>query len=240
MLIFAMRNGKELLRDRLNLFFGILFPLMILYLLSAIQHNIPVQMFEINNLTPGIAVFGLSFITLFSGMLIAKDRTSSFLLRLFSSPLTSADYIIGYALPLIPMAAAQSAVCFLAALPLGLKFSVNLLLAIAVLLPAALFYIAVGLLCGSLLSDKAVGGVCGALLTNVSAWLSGIWFDVSLLGDTFKKIAYALPFVNAVDATRAACAGNYAGIVKPAAIVSAYAVVLFAVAVFVFRGKMKA
>jgi len=86
LLAFASRNSKEILRDKLNLAFGIGFPVVLLLLLTAIQSNIPVPLFVIDHLAPGIAVFGLSFVSLFSGMLIAKDRTSSFMLRLFTSP----------------------------------------------------------------------------------------------------------------------------------------------------------
>jgi len=48
-----------------------------------------------------------------------------------------------------------------------------------------------------------VGGVCGALLTNLSAWLSGTWFDLELLGDGFVKVAEVLPFVHGVELGRA-------------------------------------
>ena len=94
MLAFASRNTKEILRDPVNLAFGIGFPLVLMLLLSAIQANIPVSLFEIDKLAPGLAVFGLSFISLFSGTLIAKDRSTSFLARLFSSPLTAIEFIL--------------------------------------------------------------------------------------------------------------------------------------------------
>lgn len=62
---FAKRCTKEILRDPINIGFGLGFPLVLLWLLSAIQANVPVQLFEIDTLTPGITVFGLSFMTLF-------------------------------------------------------------------------------------------------------------------------------------------------------------------------------
>ena len=74
MLTFAKRCAKEILRDPLNLGFGLGFPLVLLFLLSAIQANVPVELFAIAHLAPGIAVFGLSFLTLFSATLIARDR----------------------------------------------------------------------------------------------------------------------------------------------------------------------
>ncbi|MGM9521257.1 MAG: ABC transporter permease [Oscillospiraceae bacterium] len=235
---FASRNLKEIVRDKLNLMFGIAFPLVLLFLLSLIQSNIPVELFAVDKLTPGVAVFGLSFISLFSGMLIARDRTSSFMARLFTSPLSSADFIFGYTLPLIPMSLAQSLVCFAAAVPLGLTVSLNTLLSIVIMIPAALLYIGIGLLCGSLFTDKQVGGVCGALLTNVSAWLSGTWFDTALVGGFFQKLAQCLPFMHAVEAGRAALYGNYSTIPGHLLWVIGYAAVIFGAAIWVFRRKM--
>lgn len=231
---------QEMLRDRLNLMFGIGFPLILLLLLSMIAKNAPVDLFHIEQLTPGVAVFGLSFISLFSGMLIARDRESSFMLRLFTSPMTAADFIGGYTLPLLPLAVAQSAVCFLAALLLGLKATASILMALIVLLPAAVLFIGIGLLCGSIFTDRQVGGICGALLTNVSAWLSGTWFDPKLVGGAFEKLAAALPFQHAVDAGRAALAGDYAAVFPDLWWVIAYAAGVLIVAILVFQKKMHA
>ena len=239
MLAFSRRNAKEILRDGVTLFFGIAFPLTLLLLMTAIQANIPVEIYNIERLAPGVAAFGLCFLSLFSAMLISKDRTTSFLMRLYSSPMTPSDFILGYTLPLVPMGIVQSAVCFFAATIFRLPASVNILLAIVVLIPSALLYIAIGLLCGSLMNDKQVGGICGALLTNVSGWLSGVWFDLALVGGAFEKIACALPFVHAADAARAAIAGDYAAIPTHIAVVLAYAVVIYILAVVIFRKKMK-
>lgn len=235
---FASRNLKEMVRDKLNLAFGLGFPVILLLLLSAIQSNVPVELFSIDQLTPGIAVFGLAFISLFSGMVIAKDRTSSFMMRLFTSPMTSADFILGYTLPLIPLAIGQTAVCYIVAFFLGLNVTINILLAIVVALPAAVVFIAIGLLCGSVFNDKQVGGVCGALLTNVSAWLSGTWFSLDLVGGAFKTIAELLPFAHAVNAGRAALSGSYSKIFPDLWWVIGYAVVFTVIAVMVFKHKM--
>ena len=189
MFTFAKRCAKEILRDPLNLMFGLGFPVVLLLLLSAIQANIPVPLFEIGRLTPGITVFGLAFMSLFSSTLIARDRESALLQRLYTTPLKSSDFILGYMLPLLPIAMAQCAVCYLVAIAMGLPVTVNILYAIFMLLPVAVFYIALGLLCGSVFNVKQVGGICGALLTNLSAWLSGIWFDLELVGGVFKKVA---------------------------------------------------
>ncbi len=236
---FAGRNTKEILRDKLTLIFGIGFPLILLLLLSFIQSNIPVELFAIAHLTPGIVVFGFSFISLFSALVIAKDRSGSFMLRLLTSPMRAVDFILGYTLPLIPMAIAQSAVCFAAAFFLGLEISTDVLLCMIVLLPAGVVFIALGLLCGCVFSDKQVGGICGALLTNLSAWLSGTWFDLGLVGGVFEDIAMVLPFARAVEAGRAALSGNYASIMPHLIWVIVWAAALGLIAVAVFTKKMR-
>ena len=239
MLTFAKRNMMEMVRDPLNLCFGLGFPLVLILLLSAIQANIPVALFEIQHLAPGIAVFGLSFITLFSATIISKDRGSSFLQRLYTTPLKASDFILGYTLPVIPVAVAQGIICYIVAIILGLDFSVNILYAILFIIPISILFIALGLLFGSILTDKQVGGVCGALLTNLSAWLSGIWFDLELVGGVFKKIAYALPFVHAVDLQRAVISGDFANIFSHLWVVLAYAIGALVLAVFLFLRQMK-
>ena len=209
MTAFAKRNVKEILRDPLNLFFGLGFPIVLILLLSAIQANIPVSLFEIQHLSPGICVFGLSFMTLFTATIIAKDRQSSLFQRLYTTPLTPWDFLLGYTLPIIPITVGQTVICYIAALILGLELSLNILWAILFIIPVSLLYIAIGLLCGSIFTDKQVGGICGALLTNLSAWLSGIWFDLELVGGAFKKISYALPFAHAVEMERAVLLGEF-------------------------------
>ena len=239
MLSFAKRNTKEIIRDPLTLFFGLGFPIVLLLLLSAIQANIPVPLFEIEQLTPGITVFGLSFMTLFSATLIAKDRESALLQRLYTTPLTALDFILGYTLPIVPIAVAQSIACYAVAVAIGLEVTVNIFLAILFIVPISVLFIALGLLFGSILNDKQVGGICGALLTNLSAWLSGIWFDLELVGGVFKKIAYALPFVHAVELERAVLSGSFSDILPHFWWVLGYSIAALAVAVLLFLRQMK-
>ena len=239
MLTFAKRCTKEILRDPINLGFGLGFPLVLLALLSALQANIPASLFEIDTLTPGITVFGLSFITLFSATLIAKDRESALLQRLYTTPLTGLDFIMGYMLPILPIALGQSIICYFFAIPLGLTVRVNVIYAIIGIIPMAIFNIALGLLCGSLLGVKQVGGICGALLTNLSAWLSGVWFDLNLVGGAFKKIANILPFYHAVEMEKALVSGNFGEVAVHIFPIILYSILITAVAVYCFLRQMK-
>ena len=236
---FSTRTAKEICRDPLTVAFGLGFPVILLLLLSAIQANVPVSLFELKRLTPGITVFGLAFITLFSATLIAKDRESAFLQRLYTTPLTAPEFILGYALPILPIALLQGVICYLVAAVLGLKITLQAVLAVLLLLPSAVFFIALGLLCGSIFSVKQVGGICGALLTNLTAWLSGVWFDLNLVGGAFKRVAEVLPFVHAVELERAVLSNNLAGVFPHLWWVLGYAALTGFLAVWAFLHRMK-
>ncbi len=239
MFTFAKRCAKEILRDPINLCFGLGFPIVLLLLLSSLQANIPVHLFEINALTPGITVFGLSFMTLFSATLIAKDRESSFTQRLYTTPLTALDFIIGYMLPILPIALGQTIICYLFAIPLGLTFSINIVYAVIGIIPMAIFNIALGLLCGSILGVKQVGGICGALFTNLSAWFSGVWFDLKLVGGFFEKLARILPFVHAVETEKALLNGNFELAFSHILPIFIYCSLITTIAVLCFLRQMK-
>ncbi len=239
MLAFSGRTAKEILRDPLNLTFGLGFPLVLLFLLSAIQANIPVSLFEIQELAPGLTVFGLSFMTLFSATLLARDRETAFLQRLYTTPMKAIDFIAGYTLPILPMALAQGTICYLTAMGMGLPLSVGVLYGVVALIPMALLFISLGLLCGSLLSTKQVGGICGALLTNLTAWLSGIWFDLDLVGGVFGEIANLLPFVHGVELERAMLRGDFSQGMAHLPWVLGYALAVTAAAIGAFLHQMK-
>lgn len=236
---FARRCAKEILRDPINLGFGLGFPVVLLLLLSTIQANIPVSVYAIDALAPGMTVFGLSFLTLFSATLIARDRETAFLQRLYTTPLRGKDVILGYMLPLLPLALGQALVCYLVAIPMGLTVSVNIVYAVIGILPVAVFHIALGLLCGSVLGARQVGGICGALLTNLSAWLSGVWFDLTLVGGFFEKLARALPFFHAAQMEKALFIGDPRLAAAHMLPVLAYSIAATVTAVLCFLGQMK-
>lgn len=240
MLVFANRTTKEILRDPLSLFFGIGFPVVLLLLLSAINRSIPVDLFNVDSLTPGIAVFGLSFMALFTAQVLSKDRASSFLTRLFTTPMTSTDFIMGYSLPLLMMSLVQGIVCYIVAMFMGLSISLSMIVALALLIPTSIIFIGIGLLCGTLLSERAAVGICGALLTNLSAWLSGAWIDLNLIGGLFKDVAFILPFVHAVEMGKAALTGEYGDIFPHIWWVLGYAIIISVVAIAMFKKKMQA
>lgn len=243
--IFAGRNTKELLRDPISYVFCLGFPLVMLVVMTIVNESIPAQanmvIFRIEYLSGGIAVFGLTFIMLFTCLQVAKDRGSAFLLRLYASPMTASDFIVGYTLPILVIAVAQSAVTFVASAIIGavtgFAFSIGgILLAMLTLLPADILFIGIGLLFGTLFNEKAAPGLC-SIVISLSAMLGGVWMDVEGLSGGLKGFCEALPFYHAVAAARSAVLGTTGEMASHLLIVTAYMIVTFALSVAVFARK---
>lgn len=237
-LALATRNQKELLRDPLSIVFGLALPIFLLYFVSVLQKSVPADVFKLENFAPSIAIFSFSFISLFSGMLLAKDRSSSFLTRLFASPLSSKEYILSYSLPLLFVAFLQSIICLTAAVFMGLPVTSNLMLTVVMLIPISLLFVGIGLLFGALFTDKQVGGIF-AVLVQVVALSSGMWFDLNLFGGAVQAICNALPFSHAVEVARATMVGNLSATLPHMLWVLGYTLIIFVAAVIVFKRRMK-
>lgn len=245
--VFGKRTFTEIVRDPLSYIFCLGFPLIMLILMSIINQSIPqeanMEVFQIQNLAPGIAVFGLTFVMLFTCLQVSKDRSTAFLIRLYASPIKPRDFIIGYTYPLIIIAILQSVITFIAAVIIGgvngYSFSLtNILLCMLVLIPSAILFIGFGLFFATLLNEKAAPGICSILIT-AACMLGGIWMDVDGIGGTLAKVCKALPFYHGVTAARMAISGNYSELLKPLLVIVAYAVVIYLLAVLIFKRKMQ-
>lgn len=209
MLNFAIRNRKEIFRDPLSILLGIALPIILLFVFTTIEKNAPLDIFKVENLAPGLIVFSFAFLTMFSALLIAKDKQSAFLMRLFASPLTVANFVIGYALPMILLAIFQTLICYAVAMILGLSVEIgDMLMSVVLLLPTAMLSIFLGLFLGALFSEKQISGI-GTIYITLVAFLGGAWMDLSLLGETFEKISSVLPFVHGIELSRDVLGANY-------------------------------
>ena len=236
--ILSKRNAKEIIRDPVSIIFGIGLPVLLLCLMSTIQKKAAVDIFKIEYFAPAMAVFSYSFIYMFLGTLISKDRGSSFLNRLFSSPATASDYILGYSIPFIPIGILQSLACFTTAIFFGLEINVNLFITIIAMIPVSILFISFGLILGSLLSDKQVPPIA-SIIIQIVALSSGMWFDLSLIGGMVEKICRALPFAHAIDLSRYAMSGSYKNMLVELIWVVGYTFVMYILGVYIFKNKMK-
>ena len=233
---FAKRNFKEIARDPLSLIFAIILPLFLLFIFQ--QFNIPNESYDLENFTPGIVIFGFSFITLFTAMLISKDRTTSLLIRLGVSPMKPRDYILGYILSIIPIILIQNTLFFVLAIALGLHFSVNIIFAILVSIMIAILFIAIGIIIGSVSSEKASSGI-SSIIVQLVCFTSGMYFPKELLGKGFGKVCEYLPFESCLTILKGVMQNRLANIqLRNVAIFVIYSVAVFVVSVIIFNQKM--
>jgi len=236
MLNFAKRNFKELIRDPLGLIFQIMLPIFLLFIFQ--QINIPGESYKLENFTPGIIVFGFSFITLFTATLVSKDRTSSLLIRLGISPMKSRDYILGYIISLIPIIIIQDILFFVMAIILGLDFNINIIYTIFISLIVSIIFITLGILIGSLVSEKATGGI-GSVIVQLVCFTSGMYFSKDLIGNVFAKICEILPFESCLNIIKGILNDNLSIISTRNIIVfSIYTIAILVLSIITFKKKM--
>lgn len=246
-IIFARRTRKEILRDPLSYIFCLGFPLVMLLIMTIVDKSIPKEanmtLFHINELAPGIAFFGLSFVMLFTCMQVSKDRSTALLLRLYTSPMKPIDFILGYTLPVFVLSLLQLVITFVASVIIGFATDYHfdfgkILLCMIFLLPSALLFIGFGLLFGSMLNDKAAPGIC-SIIISAAAMLGGVWMDVDNLGGGFRDFCQALPFYHGVKAAKMALAGGSGNMGKPLIIIAIYSVIIYILAIFILKGKIQ-
>ncbi len=236
MLNFAKRNFKELIRDPLSLVFEILLPIFLLFIFQQIK--LPDETYKLENFTPGIILFGFSFITLFTSTLVAKDRSSSLLIRLGTSPMKSSDYILGYIISLIPIILIQDILFFITAILLGLNISINIIYTILISIIVSILFITLGILIGSLVTEKASGGV-GSIIVQLVCFTSGMYFSKELIGKAFAKICEILPFESSLNIIRGIL-NNSLNIITPRNIItfSLYTIIILIITIITFKKKM--
>lgn len=234
-LTFAKRNFKEIIRDPLSIIFAILLPLFLLWIFQ--QFQIPNDAFNIENFTPGIIIFSFSFITLFTASLIARDRSTSLLIRLGISPMKPIEYIIGYTLALLPMAALQSILFFGTALLLGLNFNISIVYCILVSIPLAILFIALGILIGCITTEKSSAGL-SSIIVQLVAFTSGMYFPTEMIGDVFQTVCNVLPFAGCVSLLKGLLNQSYENIWYHVIIILVYMIVITGIASFTFQKKM--
>ena len=247
---FAKRNLLEISRDTLSYIFCVAFPIVMLVIMTLVNESIPKEagmtIFRIDNLAGGIIIFGQTFVMLFTALTIAKDRSGSFLIRLFATPMKSSDFTNGYIIPMVIVALAQALISLIASIIISLIVGVKLklfgvLLALAAMIPSAFMFIAIGLIFGTLFNEKAAPGLC-SIIISLGSFVGGIWFDAEGAGGVIYKICKCLPFLYCTKTVRSAIRLDISwdSFFLPLIIVTASALVLSILSILCFKSKMKA
>lgn len=234
-LTFANRNFKEIIRDPLSIIFAIILPLFLLYIFE--QFKIPNEVYNIENFTPGIIIFSLSFITMFTASLVAKDRSTSLTTRLGVSPMKSIDYILGYSISVLPIVLIQNILFFITAILLGLNFSINIIYTILVTIPISILFISLGILIGTITNEKSSSGV-SSIVVQLVAFTSGMYFSTDMVGNTFSTICKILPFQSTLNITKSILNNSYNNILTSILVVVIYTIITIVLEIFLFKKKM--
>lgn len=246
---FTSRNIKELLRDPLGYIFCVGFPLIMLIIMTVVDQSIPketVKTFHIENLAPGVAVFGQMFIMLFTALNISTDRSGTFLMRLYATPMTAGDLTAGYIIPMLIVSVVQSIITFAAAFIISVIIGntlnvLGVLLCMLSLIPSALMFIGFGLIFGVLFNEKSAPGLC-SIIISLGGFFGGIWFDAQSTGGIMLKLCKCMPFFYCTKSARSAVVLDFSGegFLLPLLIVVVCAVILTALGCFTFSKKMRA
>ena len=244
---FALRNVKEIIRDPLSYIFALGFPVVMLIIMTIVNESIPAEagmdIFRIQKLAPGVAVFGFTFVMLFTTILVSKDRCSAFIYRMQAAPVTGGQYLAGYVLPIVALGILQCFVTYAAAVvtaaAAGEEISLaGLAFSMILLIPSLVMFTALGVIFGCICGEKAAPGVSSVLIT-VATILGGVWMDIKAVGGVLYDIAGWLPFMPAVELARGAVTGTGEERVQYLAITVVYAAAAVVLAAVVFGKKMR-
>jgi len=237
---FSKRNLKEILRDPLGLIFLFLTPISMLILFYLLFHSQTSQ-FKMSELAPGMISFSHVFLCLFTSLLIAQDRSSSFISRLYTTPLKPYEFILGYTFAIIPIGLIQTIIMIVIGSIFEPSFlSLSLLLTIPLSIVSIILFTGFGILFGSILSDKAVGGVASIIIMGQSL-LSGMWFPLEEMSHGFNQFIRCLPFRSGSLLFINVCKGNFDGffsILHPLLVLLSYSIIIYIASIFVYKKKM--
>jgi ABC-2 type transport system permease protein len=192
----------------------------------------------VNFYAPGIAVYGLMILISTAAGIIAGDREKGFLARMFTTPVKPSDFILGYSLPFIPVLIISTLIYLGVGMALGLTVVGNLGHAFLIFFLVGLCGIGIGMIVGSLVKSESQAGVSWLFIVP-AAMISGAWFTVDRMPSVLRSVAEVLPFIHAIDASRAVLNGSsFSAIVLDIYWLIGWAVVLFATGIVLFRRTM--
>ena len=234
-----LRHQKEIVRDPISLVFLYGLPL-IMEILFYFLFASKTDQFKMAYLAPAMVGFSNVFLSLFLGILMAVDRGSAFMTRLYTTEVKPWEYILSYALAVFPFGLSQTVLLLVVGGIIDPSFwGVGFLYALLASMLVIAFFIAVGLFLGTVCNEKSVGGVASVIITGQSI-LSGMWFPLDGMSQGFLIFLRVLPFRNAsLLIQNVFFPPTFESVGEPVLILTAYTVVVGVLAMLLFRKKMK-
>lgn len=152
---------------------------------------------------PGIIVFGILIIIPTAARTMVLDKEKGMLARLLTTPTRPIDFILGYSVGLVLIAAAQIIIIMVATWLFGLNMTGNPFLAFFVFLLTSMCCIGIGMVVASLTKTENQAEPLCWLFAMPLAALSGCWFSIELMPSYLRTFANVFPFAHTVEASRA-------------------------------------
>jgi ABC-2 type transport system permease protein len=170
--------------------------------------------------------------------ILVLERKSGALRRLLTTAISRAEIILGHYLAMVVLIFAQLLILVaFGQLALKVAYFREPLATLLVMVTTALWTAALGLLIGVLAKTDDQVIIFSLLPMFVLAGMGGVWVPLEFTGETFQAIGHLMPTAWAMDGFENIVIRGLGleSVLLPAAIMLAYAVALFALAVWRFR-----
>lgn len=158
----------------------------------------------IDSFAPGVIALAVLMVsTIFSVILIVREKTGGMLERLFATPLAPLELVLGQAAALSLVAVAQSIVILATALVLfQIQVAGNVVLVFAVILLFAVGNQGLGMVASAAARNELQAIQFIPLVLFPSILLGGIFYPLEAIPGGLRLLSYAVPTTYAADAMR--------------------------------------
>jgi len=156
----------------------------------------------IDSFAPGVVALAVLMVTtIFSVIMVVREKSGGMLERLFATPLKPVELVFGLALALAVIAFAQSVVVLSAAILLfQIKVAGSIPLAFGVLLLFAIGNQGLGIMLSSAAKNELQAIQFVPLILFPSLLLTGVFFPLEAIPSAFRPFSYVVPLTYASDA----------------------------------------
>lgn len=194
----------------------------------------------IDSFAPGIIALAVLMVTtIFSVIIIVREKSGGMLERLFSTPLRPMELVVGHAAALSLVAVAQSTVVLAAAILLfQIQIVGSVLLAFGALLLFAVGNQGLGMVASAAARNELQAVQFIPLVLFPSLLLTGVFYPLEAIPGGLRPLAWFVPMTYANDAMRSVMLRGWGAgdIAVDLVVLAAYAAVsLLAAAVFIRR-----
>ncbi len=209
-------------------------------IVGVINQNVKSSSYKyIDFLVPGLIGFSILTSPMFSMVNIAAEYKKTKIFRQLSlTPLTKGEWLTSKIIWYIILTVASFVLMVLVGTELFAAQVQLSLWIVPFLLVGPLFFVALGMLVGTVTKSQESAGVIGNIITFPMMFLSGTFFPVSSMPGYLQNVAHVLPLYYIIDGLNSVMVYNNPGkALTDFVIVAVIAAIVFALAVRLFKWR---